>query len=190
MYPYDAWATGLKSAVFDNGFDDYTFGVQNLEILAGPLAGQYCTEELFKQLRADKSGADIPVACHGAVPQADLEAVYRLPWVSVGSDAIMSVAGAQIMCHPRAAGTPARFLRVFCREKKLLSLPEAVRRLTLLPAQRLGLAKKGRIQQGCDADLCLFDINTITDRAGYDMKTCALPPEGVKAVICGGTIIH
>jgi N-acyl-D-amino-acid deacylase len=187
MYPYDAWATGLKSAVFDNGFDAFTFGPENRELLAGPLAGQYCTMELFEKLRADKSSPDMPVACHGAVPEEDLDAVYRLPWVSVGSDAIMAVnSEGRIMCHPRAAGTPARFLRVFYREKKLLSLPEAVRRLTLLPAQRLGLAKKGRIQEGCDAYLCLFDPETIADRADYAMDKCALPPVGVKAVIAGG----
>jgi N-acyl-D-amino-acid deacylase len=67
---------------------------------------------------------------------------------------------------------------------------EGIRKLTLLPANRLGLAKKGRIREGCDADLCLFDPETITDRAGFGVETCGLPPAGIKAVICGGRVVY
>jgi N-acyl-D-amino-acid deacylase len=188
MYPYDAWATYIKSAVFDNGFDDFNFGVGDLELLSGPRAGQYCTAEVFEELR--HAAEDTTVACHNAIPPEDLEAVYRLPFVCPASDALMSIgAGGLRKAHPRAAGSPARFLREFVREKQLFSLMEGLRKLTLLPADRLGLVKKGRIQEGCDADLCLFDPATITDRAGFDMDTCTLPPAGIKAVICGGRVV-
>lgn len=189
MYPYDTWATYIRSAVFDQGFEDFNFGVRDLEIISGPLAGRYCTPELFEELR--HASADTNVACHNAIPIKDLEMVYRLPFVCLGSDAIMSIGpGGVKKGHPRAAGSPARFLREFVREKRLLSLMEGLRKLTLLPAKRLGLGKKGRIREGCDADLCLFDPETITDTAGYGLETCALPPAGMKAVICGGRVVY
>jgi N-acyl-D-amino-acid deacylase len=189
MYPYDTWATYIRSAVFDKGFEDFNFGVRDLEIISGPLAGQYCTPEIFAELR--HASAETTVACHNAIPMKDLETVYRLPFVCLGSDAIMSIdAGGVKKSHPRAAGSPARFLREFVREKRCLSLMEGLRKLTLLPANRLGLGKKGRIREGSDADLCLFDPETITDRAGYGLETCALPPVGIKAVICGGRVVY
>jgi N-acyl-D-amino-acid deacylase len=185
MYPYDTWATGIRSAVFDNGFDDFNFSVTDLEILSGPLAGQYCTREIFDKLRA--APQETAVACHNAIPMQDIEAVYRLPFVCLGSDAIMAVSpDGRKKGHPRAAGSPARFLREFVREKKLFSLMEGIRKLTLIPARRLGLGRKGRLREGYDADLCLFDPETISDRAAYGMDVCALAPSGIRAVIVGG----
>ncbi|MDR0908195.1 MAG: amidohydrolase family protein [Spirochaetaceae bacterium] len=193
VYPYDTWATSLKSAVFDNGFDDFNFKVEDLEILSGPLAGKYCTKTLFKMLRA--SPIDTAVACHNAIPLADIQAAYKLPFVSVGSDAVLSkvkLPGMKkeiLMCHPRAAGSPARFLREFVlgnNAASVMPLMDGLRKLTLMPARKLKLAKKGRLQEGCDADLCLFDPETIADQATYGIKGCALPPMGIKAVIVGG----
>jgi N-acyl-D-amino-acid deacylase len=189
VYPYDAWATGIRSAVFDNGFDDFNFNVTDLEILSGPLAGQYCTQATFDELR--QAPVETAVACHNAIPMRDIEAAYRLPFVCLGSDAAMALsAGGRKKGHPRAAGSPARFLREFVREKKLFPLMEGLAKLTLLPAQRLGLTRKGRLQEGCDADLCLFDPQTITDKAGFGVDICALPPTGIRAVIVGGKIMY
>jgi N-acyl-D-amino-acid deacylase len=185
VYPYDTWATGIRSAVFDSGFDDFNFDVTGLEILSGPLAGQYCTREIFDTLRL--APQETTVACHNAIPMEDIEAAYGLPFVCLGSDAIMVVsADGHRKGHPRAAGSPARFLREFVREKKLFSLMEGIRKLCLIPACRLGLSRKGRLQEGCDADLCLFDPELISDRASYGMDTCALAPVGIRAVIVGG----
>jgi N-acyl-D-amino-acid deacylase len=77
-------------------------------------------------------------------------------------------------------------LREFVREKKLFSLMEGIRKLTLIPARRLGLSRKGRLREGYDADLCLFDPETISDRAAYGTDVCALAPSGIRAVIVGG----
>jgi N-acyl-D-amino-acid deacylase len=188
VYPYSAWATSVKSAVFDNGFEDFNFGVEDLEILSGPRAGQRCTPEIFAALRA--ASQDTAVACHNAIPIADVEAAYRLPFVCVASDALLSVEAGVVKAHPRAAGSPARFLREFVREKKLFSLTEGIKKLTLLPALRCGLSRKGRVQEGLDADLCLFDPETITDRAGFGVETCALAPAGIRCVIAGGRVVH
>ncbi|MCL1818968.1 MAG: amidohydrolase family protein [Spirochaetaceae bacterium] len=188
VYPYNAWATGLKAAVFDNGFDDFNFGVEDLEILSGPRAGERCTPESFRELRA--AAHDTAVACHNAIPMADIEEAYKLPFVCVASDAHLSVDGGRVKGHPRSAGSPARFLREFVREKKLFPLIEGIKKLTLLPAQRCGLSRKGRVQEGCDADLCLFDPQTITDTADFGPETCALPPRGIKCVIAGGRVVY
>ncbi|MDR1971446.1 MAG: amidohydrolase family protein [Treponema sp.] len=187
VYPYDTWATGIRSAVFDQGFDDFNFKVTDLEILSGPLAGRYCTQEIYEELR--HSPQETSVACHNATPMRDIEAAYRLPFVCLGSDANMTLgADGHKKGHPRAAGSPARFLREFVREKGLFSLMEGIRKLSLLPAQRLGLGRKGRLQEGCDADLCLFDPQTIGDRAAFGVDVCALPPTGIRAVIVGGKL--
>jgi N-acyl-D-amino-acid deacylase len=188
VYPYDTWATGIRSAVFDNGFDDFNFNVTDLEILSGPLAGRRCTREIFDSLR--HAPQETTVACHNAIPMQDIEAAYRLPFVCLASDAIMAVSPAgHKKGHPRAAGSPARFLREFVQEKKLLTLMEGIRKLSLIPARRLGLSRKGRLQEGCDADLCLFDPETICDRADYGIN-CALAPSGIRAVIVGGKLAY
>jgi N-acyl-D-amino-acid deacylase len=184
LYPYDTWATGIKSAVFDHGFDEFNFNVEDLEILSGEHAGQYCTQELFEQLR--KAEKNTSVACHNAIPMEDIETAYTLEFTCVASDAVISTGGGHIKGHPRSSSSPARFLREFVREKKLFPLLEGIRKLTLVPAQRLGLEKKGRIREGCDADLVLFDFKSITDRAGFGVGICALPPEGIKHVFISG----
>jgi N-acyl-D-amino-acid deacylase len=189
MYPYDTWATGIRSAVFDHGFEDFNFNVTDLEILSGPRAGQYCSREIFEELR--HAPVETAVACHHAIPMGDIEAAYRLPFVCLGSDAAIALsADGHRNGHPRAAGSPARFLREFVREKKRFSLMEGIRKLTLIPAQRLGLNRKGRLREGCDGDLCLFDPETIGDRSAYGIDVCALAPQGIRAVVVNGSVAY
>ncbi|MDR1948083.1 MAG: amidohydrolase family protein [Spirochaetaceae bacterium] len=188
VYPYDTWATSIKSAVFDKGFDEFNFNAADLEILSGDRAGQFCTEELFEELR--RAEEDTSVACHNAIPAGDIEEAYTLEFTCVGSDAVISTGGGHIKGHPRSSSSPARFLREFVREKKLFPLIEGIRKLTLIPASRLGLEKKGRLQEGCDADMVLFDFEAITDRAGFGVDICALPPLGIKQVFSGGALVY
>ncbi|HYY59190.1 MAG TPA: amidohydrolase family protein, partial [Pyrinomonadaceae bacterium] len=95
----------------------------------------------------------------------------RLPWVSLGSDAAsMAPEGAFLKSstHPRAYGNFARLLGKYVREEKVISLAEAVRRLTGLPATNLGLEGRGFLKQGMFADVVVFDPATIADRATFD----------------------
>jgi N-acyl-D-amino-acid deacylase len=95
----------------------------------------------------------------------------RLPWVSFGSDAA-SIAPEGVYlksaAHPRAYGNFARLLGKYVREEKVISLAEAVRRLTGLPATNLELDHRGFLKPGMFADVVVFDPNTIADRATFE----------------------
>jgi N-acyl-D-aspartate/D-glutamate deacylase len=94
--------------------------------------------------------------------------------------------------HPRSAGTFSRILGVYVREKQLMTIPEAIRKMTLAPAQRLearvsSMKKKGRIREGADADITIFDPATVRDRSTYERGK--VPSEGIRHVIVGGTFV-
>ena len=94
--------------------------------------------------------------------------------------------------HPRGAGTFARVLGRYVREQRVLSLPEAIRKMTLMPAQRLersvpAMARKGRLQRGADADIVVFDPASVIDRA-----TFAEPDQrstGMRYVMVAGSVV-
>lgn len=114
----------------------------------------------------------------------------QLPWVSFGSDAASVAAEEPFlddMPHPRAYGTFARVLGRYVRDEQLITLEEAVRRLTSFPAETLGLDRRGRLQQGWFADVVVFDPATIADRATYeDPHRYAV---GVRDVIVNGQLV-
>lgn len=189
MYPCNAWATTLQSAVFDDGFENFNFSVEDVEILTGEHAGEYCTPELYEELR--KSPVPVRVACHNAMPMEDVEAAYKLPYCMMGSDGQMrKTPDGHLLGHPRGAGSPARILGEFVREKKLFSLMEGLKKMTSLPAERFGLAGKGKIAEGADADLVLFDPDTIEDMARFGVDVCGIPPKGIYLVIVGGKVSY
>ena len=93
--------------------------------------------------------------------EEDIVTILQSPLSNVISDSTYPTDG---MLHPRVYGTFPRVLESYVRERHVLTLPEAVHKMTRLPADRLGLVQKGRIQPGADADLCLFDPAAIHER--------------------------
>ncbi len=181
VYPYDAWMTRIQSAIFDPGWQEkYALQFGDLVWVE---TGERVTAESFPRLRA-KGGF---VACH-QIREADIEAALRHPHVSVASDGFI---GEGTVSHPRGAGTFARVLGVYVRQRKVIPLMTALRKMTWQPLQRLApgapaLARKGRLAPGMDADITVFDPETIEDRATFaDPKQVS---RGIACVLVAGRV--
>lgn len=116
--------------------------------------------------------------------EADLVAALSDPHTMIGSDGLPPGTGGKP--HPRTYGTFPRVLARYSRELAVLSLPEAVRRMTSLPADTFRIPDRGRIAAGAVADVVAFDGQAVADRATYDEPT--LPPSGIAWVMQAGTV--
>jgi N-acyl-D-aspartate/D-glutamate deacylase len=184
-YPYTAAATYLQSAIFDPGFEQ-RLGITYHDIL-WPATGERLTAETFAQFR--KQGG---LAVIFMIPEAAADEAYRDPHVMVASDGGFEIAGGKPIGHPRSAGTHARVLGRFVRERNVLSLMDAVKKMTLLPARRLeavdpGMRRKGRVQVGADADLTVFDPRRVLDVATFENP--AQYSAGIVHVLVNGTFV-
>jgi N-acyl-D-aspartate/D-glutamate deacylase len=163
MYPYEAGSANIQSTSFDPGFRE-RMGVDYKDLLWPP-TGERLTAESFERYR--RIGG--PVVVFLTPPEA-IKAALVHPDVMIASDGVRLVDGEG---HPRGVGTNARVLGRYVRDEKWLSLPEAIRKMTLLPAQRLEgwvpqMRNKGRLRVGADADITIFDPNRVIDRATYE----------------------
>jgi N-acyl-D-aspartate/D-glutamate deacylase len=122
------------------------------------------------------------VAIH-AIPESIVRLAMVDPIVMISSDGILENGKG----HPRAAGTYARVLGRYVREQHAVSLMDALRKMSLMPAQRLGIQSKGRLQVGTDADIVLIDPERVIDRATYDNP--AQYSEGIPYVLVGGVFV-
>ena len=116
--------------------------------------------------------------------ETDVETILRYPNTMIASDAGVAKLGSG-MPHPRAYGTNARVLGRYVRERHVIPLEEAIRRMTSLPAQRFRLTDRGLLRPGYAADIVLFDEKTVTDRATYEQPHAYTT--GISWVIVNGT---
>ncbi len=175
-YPYTAGMTEIASASYS---DKENEPPSYFASMLWPPTGERLTLEAF--LRYRKQG--------GFVARfSNTEDMVRLaishPNVMIASDGILE--------HPRAAGTYARVLGHYVREEKALTLMDAIRKSSLLPAQRLEkmssqMRKKGRLQVGADADISVFDPDHVIDKATYEKP--GQPSEGFRHVLVDGTFV-
>ncbi len=178
-YPYNAFSTSLGATTYDDGWlERYNCGYDVLEYCEGEWAGKHADAESFSRLRNEFP--DCLTVCH-VMRQEDIDLAYRHPSVLIASDGILSNGQG----HPRAAGTFPRVFAQYVRTGKL-SLYDAIAKMTSRPAQRMRLADKGTLQVGADADITVFNPETIRDNATF--ATPIMPPDGIEYVLIGGEI--
>jgi N-acyl-D-amino-acid deacylase len=122
-----------------------------------------------------------------AINERDLERILACPLTMIASDGEVPIFG-KASPHPRSYGTFARVLAVYVREKGLLALEDGVRRMTSLPAWRLGLHDRGILRPGMKADIAVFDEARVRDKATYDNPHQYA--EGFAQVIVNGQVIY
>lgn len=178
-YPYFAFSTKVGTPTYDPGWlERYHCDYDVLEFCEGKYKGQRATKETFEEMRRDFP--ECITVCYVMKPE-DVCMAYGHPGVMVGSDGLLNKGQG----HPRAAGSFPRFLAEFSR-KGSIPLYTAVEKITAMPAQRLGLLNKGRLNVGADADITIFDFEKIRDGATFAEPV--LPPEGIDYVLIGGEI--
>jgi len=182
VYPYIASSTLLQSALFDGDWEGKS-GLKYGDIM-WVQTGERLNSDTFQKYR--KIGGWVVI--FGMDPEIVAWLVSR-PDVIIASDGIPFVNG---LAHPRGAGTFSRFLGHYVRDENAMSLMDALRKITLMPAQRVEKAapqmkNKGRIRVGADADITVFDADTILDRATFTEP--AQFSAGVAHVLVGGEFV-
>ena len=178
-YPYVAGMTTVNSALFDGPWRE-KLGV-DYDALHLPDTGERLTKERFDTLHASPEPQAVLIFVN---TQEMVDTVMAAPLVMIASD---SEDG-----HPRNAGTFSHILARYVRERGSITLMDALRKMSLMPAQRLeksvpAARGKGRLQEGADADVIAFDPQTVADRATY--KDPRLPSVGMKFVIVAGVVL-
>lgn len=184
-YPYNAGATHITAAIFDEGFRD-RLGIDYKDLMR-PETGERLDAESFAKYR--KIGSRVILFM---IPDSVPAQTYKRPGVIVASDGGFSMVDGKVIGHPRSAGTFARVLGEFVRNQHVLSLPDAIARMTLLPAKRVEgadprMKKKGRVQIGADADITVFDPVRVIDKATFENS--AQYSEGITHVLVNGVAV-
>lgn len=200
VYPYLAWSSNLKVLVPDKQWTnpasvkealDDVGGGRNVQITRLPKFPQFVGLRLDEAANADGvsevdlfirivADEDAGIIGHTMIAP-DMQLFLKQPWAMVASD------GGVTASHPRGAGTFPRVLGRFVRDEKWLTLPEAIRKMTAMPAARLGLKDRGLIAVGMKADLVLFDPAVVIDRSTFESPK--LTARGIHSVFVNGALV-
>jgi N-acyl-D-aspartate/D-glutamate deacylase len=178
-YPYIAGMTAVNSALFNPGWRE-KLGIGYGDVVL-PDTGEHLTKERFDELHASSTRHWVLIFSN---TQEVVDKVIPHPLVMIASN------GAE--GHPRNAGTYSRVLEQYVREKGTITLMDALRKISLMPAQMLerstpAAKQKGRLQEGADADVVVFDARTISDRATFEKPM--EPSVGVRYLVVGGAVV-
>ena len=178
-YPYIAGMTALNSALFNPGWRE-KLGIGYSDLVL-PDTGEHLTKERFDELHASSATHWVLIFANA---QEVVDKVIPHPLVMIASD------GAE--GHPRNAGTYSRVLAEYVREKQTITLMDALRKMSLMPAEMLERStpvarQKGRLQERADADIVVFDAGTIKDQSTFEKPM--EPSIGVRYLVVGGTVV-
>ncbi|MFC2158324.1 amidohydrolase family protein [Acidobacteriota bacterium] len=200
IYSYEAWNTGLGAAVLDEGFfERMNCKPEDIEVLStvtidGKIvmkAGDRFTLELFDSIRAKVLDGEIPdpMVIGHAIRADKTRLAIQSPYVVCGSDGAVSFDPVQKkpVAHPRTTNNFARFLGRWVREEGTMDLMTALFKTSTQAALHLGLTGKGRIAVGADADITIFNPDTISDRGLYG-EGFDTPPVGIDYVLVNGML--
>ena len=181
LYPYTAGSTSIESAIFNDGWQE-KLGISYGDV-QWVATGERLTKETFEAYR--KTGGT--VILHTMKPEW-IKTGIAAPSVIIASDGMPYAK----LAHPRTAGTFSRVLGKYVREDKVIDLMTAIEKMTLLPAKRLDniapmMRFKGRIQVGADADITIFNPNTIIDKGTFENGPAF--SDGIEYVIVNGVIV-
>jgi len=178
-YPYIVGMTQINSALFNPGWQE-KFDMKYSDLMI-PSTGERLTKERFEQLHASLLPQTIFMFNN---TQAIVDQVISNPLVMIASDGVPG--------HPRNAGTFGHVFALYVRDRRSLTLMDAVRKMSYMPALRLERStsearKKGRLQVGADADLVVLDPETFRDQSTFEKP--AVPSIGVRYLVVRGTLV-
>ena len=179
-YPYIAGMTFINSALFNPGWQEKEGGISYGDLVL-PNTGEHLTQERFEELHNSSTPRTVLIFSN---TQQVIDKVIPHPLVMIASDGFQG--------HPRNAGTYSRVLAQYVREKGTITLMDALRKMSLMPAEMLERStpaahQKGRLQEGADADIIVFDAATIIDRATFEKPM--EPSTGVHYLLVAGTVV-
>jgi N-acyl-D-aspartate/D-glutamate deacylase len=151
----------------------------------------------WKKAPAD-AALDLVIAGQGRVTaiyhmmsEQDITTALKFPWTSIGSDAAASLNRGTVdtlgLGHPRSYGNFPRLIARYVRQRRVLTLEQAIRKMTSWPATRMRLHSRGLIKEGCWADIVIFDYDTIQDLATYEQPF--VYPVGIDYVLVNGQVV-
>ena len=190
-------AKEMKEDLKKKGFKDYSFGYvadyapnpefngKNIAEIAKMTRGKKNLDAQIEQIFEMYKSGGAAMVYHG-MSETDVQNIMRQPFTMIASDSGVRRFG-EGAPHPRGYGNNPRVLSRYVRELKIISLEDAVRKMTSLPAQTFNLRDRGLIREGFAADLVIFDENTIADKATFENPHHY--PEGFQAVIVNGEIV-
>jgi len=186
---YAAFPSFIGSSILDNDWEKHygkDISEKNLMISSGINAGQFCDKESFERLREDFPNTLITAF---VCDEPEIKRALKEDYVFVSTNAADGP-HYENMGHPETAGTFPKLIHKYVREEGTIELLEAIKKITVYPAERFGIKQKGNLLEGYDADIVIFDNETIEDKADYVGKgNPNEPPAGIDYVIVNGVIV-